>query len=77
MQAIDIAEKYENIYTTAGISPNDLSENTVEELNEIENLAQNEKVVAIGEIGLDYYWNKENSKLQRWKRSFRFCDGWK
>lgn len=64
-QAIEIASKYNYIYATAGISPNDLSENTVEELNEIENLAQNEKVVAIGEIGLDYYWNKDNKEFQK------------
>ncbi|MBP3595991.1 MAG: TatD family hydrolase [Clostridia bacterium] len=64
-QAIEIANKYNYIYATAGISPNDLSEKTLEELKEIEKLAQNEKVVAIGEIGLDYYWNKENKEFQK------------
>ena len=45
-----------------GISPND-----VEDIDyaKIEELAQNEKVVGIGEIGLDYYWNKENKELQK------------
>lgn len=64
-QAIEIANQYDYIYATAGISPNDLSENTLEELKEIEKIAQNENVVAIGEIGLDYYWNKDNKEFQK------------
>ena len=64
-EAIKIAEDYEFMYATAGISPNDIDNFKKEELLEIENLAKNKKVVAIGEIGLDYYWNKENKELQR------------
>lgn len=64
-QAIEIAEKYDGVYATAGISPNDLTENTLNELKEIEELAKNKKVVAIGEIGLDYYWNKDNKEYQK------------
>lgn len=62
-EAIKIANKYENVYATVGISPNDLDT----ELNfaEIEQIAKEEKVVAIGEIGLDYYWNKENKDIQK------------
>lgn len=66
--AIDLAKNYDYIYASAGISPNDLPQ-TEEELwkmlSEIEKLAQNKKIVAIGEIGLDYYWNKENKELQK------------
>ncbi len=89
IKALEIAEKYDFIYTISGISPNDipgknqdedLEGKTEEEkeklftesmqivdnqLEEIENLAQNKKVVAIGEIGLDYYWNKQNKELQK------------
>ncbi len=79
-QAIKIAEKYENIYATVGISPNDIptfeNENIDvkefffedvlnEQLCEIKKIAINTKVVAIGEIGLDYYWNKQNKKEQK------------
>lgn len=65
----ELAEKYDFIYTTSGISPNDISQ-TEEELwiilDEIKELAkQSKKVVAIGEIGLDYHWNQENKELQK------------
>ena len=63
--AIEIAKKYPHIFATCGISPNDISENVEKDIEEIENLAKNEKVVAIGEIGLDYYWNKDNKELQK------------
>lgn len=35
------------------------------ELKELESIINNKKIVAIGEIGLDYYWNKENKELQK------------
>lgn len=65
----ELADKYDFIYTTAGVSPNDIPQ-TEEELwimlAEIEKIAkQSGKVVAIGEIGLDYYWNEENKELQK------------
>lgn len=63
IKAIEIANKYDNIYATVGISPNDLDSQI--DLEKIKSLAQDKKVVAIGEIGLDYYWNKENKNLQK------------
>ncbi|MCI8759893.1 MAG: TatD family hydrolase [Clostridia bacterium] len=68
-KAVELANKYDFIYATAGISPNDIPQ-TEEELwkmlDEIKKIAkQNKKVVAIGEIGLDYYWNKNNKALQK------------
>ncbi len=66
----EIARKYNFVYTTAGISPNDLPkirEELDEEIKEIYNLAKsNAKVVAVGEIGLDYYWNTDNKDLQKY-----------
>ena len=64
-QAIEIANKYNEIYATCGISPNDITEESLNELNEIEKIAINKKVVAIGEIGLDYYWVKDNKDKQK------------
>lgn len=71
-EALKIANTHQNIYAIVGISPNDIPEQGPEyepilnkQLQQIEELAMNEKVVAIGEIGLDYYWNKENKKEQK------------
>lgn len=71
-QAVQIANTHQNIYAIVGISPNDIPSQKEgyeqilnEELQQIEKLAYDEKVVAIGEIGLDYYWNKENKEEQK------------
>lgn len=64
-KAIEIANNYDFMYTTAGISPNDIDNFKEENLREIEELAKNNKVIAIGEIGLDYHWNTENKALQK------------
>lgn len=65
IKATDIANSYDFIYATVGISPNDINENYKNELDMIIELAENKKVVAIGEIGLDYHWNKENKEFQK------------
>lgn len=66
--AINLANKYEFVYATCGISPNDIPKDELEfdiQLNEIKKLCLNNKCVAIGEIGLDYYWNKNNKEYQK------------
>ena len=69
-KALEIAKKYDFIYTTAGVSPNDIPQTEEElwkELAEIEKIVEKnkEKICAIGEIGLDYYWNTDNKELQK------------
>ena len=64
-KALEIAKNYDFIYTTAGISPNDIQDFKQEDLKIIEELAKCKKCKAIGEIGLDYYWNTENKELQK------------
>ncbi len=68
-KAKELAEQYDFIYATAGISPNDIPQTEDElwkVLLEIEEMVkQSKKIVAIGEIGLDYYWNEENKDLQK------------
>ena len=64
-EAVEIANKYEYVYSICGISPNDLEDCNEENINKIRELAVDKKNVAIGEIGLDYYWNKENKEIQK------------
>jgi len=64
-KAIELAEKYEFIYASAGIHPSEVNNSSENALNEMETLAKNKKVVAIGETGLDYHYSgiiKEKQK---------------
>ena len=71
IKSLALSKKYEYIYSICGISPNDIPQNntelwkSIEEISEIVTQNLTKKLVAIGEIGLDYYWNKENKELQK------------
>ena len=58
--SLKLAETYENVYAALGIHPEELDDFTEENLSWIRENATNPKVVAIGEIGLDYYWIKDD-----------------
>ena len=64
-RGIALAEKYDFMYATAGIHPNCGADMTEEGFEEIKLLARHPKIRAIGEIGLDYYWDKVEKKLQK------------
>ena len=72
--AVDLSNKYDFIYATCGISPNDIPQSEEElwkNIQEIKDLAiNNKKVVAIGEIGLDYYWEKDIKRRELQKKAF-------
>ena len=59
-----LMEKYPNVYGTIGIHPDEIGDITPEVWEKMKTLCDLEKVVAVGEIGLDYYWDKENHKMQ-------------
>ncbi|MBP5216468.1 MAG: TatD family hydrolase [Bacilli bacterium] len=66
-KAVEIAHEYENVYAAVGIHPENLDGINEDSLKQIEELAHDDKVVAIGEIGLDYHWfhEKEHHELQK------------
>ena len=69
---IALMEKYPFIYGAVGVHPDDAGEMTEEILGKISRMADHEKAVAIGEIGLDYYWHKEKEEhliQQKWFRA--------
>ncbi|MBI5963578.1 MAG: TatD family hydrolase [Chloroflexi bacterium] len=61
-EAVRLAEKYSSVYAAVGFHPTDLEEFSESTFQEVKELANHPKVVAIGEIGIDYYWVKENDK---------------
>ncbi|QKY70882.1 TatD family hydrolase [Lentibacillus sp. CBA3610] len=63
--AIEIAEQYETIYAAVGWHPVDAVDMTEEDLSWIEELSSHPKVVALGEMGLDYHWDKSPEKVQK------------
>lgn len=67
-KAIELANENEFIYATVGIHPSDIGKTKEEILLQIERIktmVSNKKVVGIGEIGLDYHWEKDNIELQK------------
>ena len=74
---ITLSKKYEFIYTTCGISPNDIPQNEEElwkNIDKIRDLVkeniEDKKIVAIGEIGLDYYWEKDLQRRELQRQAF-------
>ena len=63
--AVKIAEQYTNVFATVGIHPEDANSFNQDSLNCLQELAKNKKVVAIGEIGLDYYHEFASRELQK------------
>lgn len=63
--SMQLAEKYDFIYSAVGWHPQDAKDMTSEELDWIESLCSHPKVVAIGEIGLDYYWDTSPKEVQQ------------
>jgi len=68
-QCIELAQKYEGLFATVGIHPNDSTKLGKDSLLELRELCGHKKVVAIGEIGMDFYWNRCPAEVQ--ERAFR------
>lgn len=63
-RAVQIAGLFDNVFCTVGIHPEDIDELKSEDFLKIEELAREKKVLAIGEIGLDYHFRDDNKAMQ-------------
>jgi len=64
-ESLILAQKYKSIYATAGIHPHDSKDAAEDYLQELRNLLDNKKIVAVGEMGLDYFRNISNPDTQK------------
>lgn len=64
LRALELAKKHDNLYPTVGIHPTDVNNIDDNDLKLLEKQIVNNKVYAVGECGLDYYWIKDNKKKQ-------------
>ena len=66
-----LAETHSFMYAAVGVHPKETAELTDADMKWLESLAENPKVVAIGEIGLDYYWHKGKEEHEIQQKMFR------
>ena len=64
-RSIRLAEKYPFVYAAVGVHPDEVGELDEEKFTKLREWTTHEKVKAVGEIGLDYYWDKEKHDLQK------------
>ncbi len=64
-RAVELADKYDIVYASIGLHPHDASQVTDKVIEDLKRLAKNKKVVAIGEVGLDYYRNDSAKDIQQ------------
>ena len=64
-EVIELVNKYDKVYGTLGIHPEEIDNISEDSFEIIEDNLNNPKIVGIGEIGLDYYWTKDNIEKQK------------
>ena len=67
----DLTNIYEMLYGAIGVHPSEAKTYTLQTTEQIKEYLQNDKIIAIGEIGLDYYWETETKELHPRQRSPR------
>ena len=64
---LELTRNYSNVYGAIGVHPSDTGELIPEDINTLEEYCRMDKVLAVGEIGLDYYWDEPERLIQkRW-----------
>ena len=62
---IELTKKYDNVYGMVGVHPNDTKDMSEKDIEYLRKVCHLPKIAAIGEIGLDYYWDEPDRKLQK------------
>lgn len=62
---LDLIRRYPFVYGAIGVHPDEVGQLDEEKFERMRELLKEEKILAVGEIGLDYYWDKENRELQK------------
>lgn len=62
---VRLTEKYPFVYGAVGVHPDEVGSLDEEKIKWLRSLCDLEKIVAVGEIGLDYYWDKEHHEVQK------------
>ena len=70
LRALLIAGEFENVYYAVGIHPSEVKNTTEEEYNDVKKI-KSKKLVAIGEIGLDFYWEKDEKQRELQIEAFK------
>lgn len=65
LKALELSKKYDFIYLSVGLHPSEVKKEEDKNLTWLTNILNNEKVISIGEIGLDYYWDKTFKEEQK------------
>ncbi len=62
---VELAQKYPHVYAAVGMHPDEVGDLNEERFEYLKSQCQKDKVVAVGEIGLDYYWDNESHDVQK------------
>lgn len=62
---VDLCNEYDFIYGAVGVHPNETMELTEDSIQTLKEYTKHPKIVAVGEIGLDYYWNEPDREIQK------------
>lgn len=66
LKALELSKKYDFIYLSVGLHPSEVKKEEDKELSWLTDILKSEKVVSVGEIGLDYYWDKSFKDEQKY-----------
>ena len=78
-EVVELISKYDNIYATIGYHPDQASIIIDSDIDKLKEILKNEKIVGVGEIGLDYHYGKENrdKQIELFKKQLKIAEEFK